>query len=225
MGSEFYIVDATASPVVFQFAPLIEYDKRTGNFEIYLKGQYYLSFENPIESSGYLEEELFYYYSFLEKNLLIFSADHQNDFYQEAGYDGLFEPAVQYNRDFNFGFLMAKFGYQLYYGSGILNDNYIDVGYYGNQGVGFEFTYYWYYTNNPLTDETVFEFLPNYTMKDVFYAEMEIDINHDFTIFAFQPYVEFYIKNFTIWVEVDFLNAGKDQDLIVEPYVGFSYKF
>ena len=222
-GSEFYIIDATKTPV-FQFAPFIEYDKRTGNFELYLKGQYYLSFESPVVESGYLEEELYYYFSFLEKNTLIFSVDQQNNFYQGASYDGLLEPALQYNRDFNFGYLMAKFGYQLYYGPKIISDNYINLGYYGNQGIGFEFTYYWYYGGNAPGDETVFEFLPNFTMKDIFYVEMEIDINHNFTAFTFQPYIEFYIRKFTIWAEVDFINAGKGRDLIIEPYVGFSYK-
>ena len=223
-GSEFYIGDVTDTPV-FQLAPFIEYAKRTGNFGLFLKGQYYLSFEKPVIQTGHTEEELFFYLPLPGKNGLIFSLDNQNDFHQDGEYDGTLEPAVQYNHDFGSGSLMAKFGYELNYGPEILNDNYIDVAYYGSPGFGFEFTYYWYYTDAILNEATAFEFLSSYTRKDVFYAEVEIDVNHDFSIVAVQPYIEFYVNTFTIWVEVDFLNIGKNRDLRIEPYAGFSYSF
>jgi PIN domain nuclease of toxin-antitoxin system len=210
--------------------PGIAFENSFGNFDVYAGVDYTFNFTDGVPQSLYAEEEAAYNLSLGDIHTLTFTLHNENDIYTAAdpfkfgdanGDGSIFEPSVTYTLGLNPGDLYVTAGLPLTYQPETALGAYGTVGFGFSFGLGLEATLN--FGVNPEAEYSGVDFLVSYE-HDLFYAEVEINTDKEFTAFTVTPEFDYFFNNFTFFIKAEFADIG-GEEIGITPAIGVTYSF
>jgi hypothetical protein len=207
--------------------PSIVYENSFGNFDVAVGVEYTFNFDDGVPQSLFAEEEVSYNLSLGGIHGLTFTLHNENDIFTvpefgSANGDGsIFEPSVTYNLGLSPGDFYAAVGLPLTYLDDFALGIFARLGFGFSFGLGLEAT-----LNFALAEEAGYDgtdFIVSYE-HDLFYAEVELNIDGEFKVFTITPEFDYFFKNFTFFVKAEFDGIGGDE-VSITPALGVTYSF
>jgi hypothetical protein len=208
--------------------PGIVFERSFNNLDVYAELDYTFNFADKVPQSLYAEEEIAYNFLF-GNNTLTLTLNNQNDFvtaapdlgFGEANGDGsILEPSVTYTLGLNPGDLYVTAGLPFTYQADTAFGTYGTLGFAFGFGLGLEATF-----NFDITPDAGYggtDFIVSYE-HDMFYGEVELNIDNEFKVFTITPEFDYFFRNFTFWVNAEFDGIG--DEIAITPALGVTYSF
>ena len=213
-----------SSEAVLSLTPYLVFEKSYNNIDVYGEVDYTIDFTNPVGQFLYIEGEVDYNLLLGSASTLTFGLYDESTFQiapaNSAGNEGTIEPSIQYTHTLDLGDLYAKAGLPFgnigvaYVGS------YLTLGYAAPFGLGIELT--GNINIDPDPGYSGLGLLISYE-QGLFYGEVEIEADSEFSSIAVKPQIDISIDAWTFTVRAEIYQYGRYSSFL--PFIGASYTF